>query len=33
VKKNEVVGIFKRGKQAIRNEAMRSIKRKKNGKA
>ena len=33
MKKNEVVGIFKRGKQAIRNAAMKSIKRKKNGKA
>ena len=32
MKKNEVVGIFKRGKQAIRNAAMKSIKRKKNGK-
>ena len=33
MKKNEVVSIFKRGKQAIRNAAMKSIKRKKNGKA
>ena len=32
MKKKEVVGIFNRGKQAIRNAAMKSIKRKKNGK-